>query len=120
MEKICEICGKIFMRADNLKRHIQAVHQNGEAQCTKCGKTFARADNLKRHVEAVHRNDEVQCEKCFKNFNRKDIMEGHQKKCCVCRLCGVDFSNSLELVRHHCAERSGSKSRPQKKRTDSR
>ena len=105
MEKICEICGKTFTRADNLKRHIQAVHRNGEVQCTKCGKTFARADNLKRHVEAVHRNDEVQCEKCFKKFNRKDIMERLKKKCCVCRLCGVDFSNSLELARHHCAEK---------------
>ena len=73
-----------------------------------------------RHIEAVHQNVEVQCEKCFKKFNRKDAMKRHQQKCCICRLCDVDFSNSLELARHHCTERSGSKSRPQKKRTDSR
>ena len=120
MEKICEICGKTFTRARDLKRHVATFHQNVEVQCAKCGKTFTRVDSLKRHVEAVHRNDEVQCKKCFKIFNRKDIMERHQQKCCVCRLCGVDFSNSLELARHHCAEKNGSKAKPHKKRTDSR
>ena len=84
--------------------------------------TFTRVDSLKRHVATVHQNAKVQCEKCFKKFNRKDIMERHQQKCGVCRLCGVNFSNSLELARHHCAERkiSGPASRPQKKRTDFR
>ena len=98
----------------------QCTHSKMEKICEICGKTFTRARNLKRHIEAVHQNAEVQCEKCFKKFNRKDIMERHQQKCCVCRLCGVDFSNSLELTRHHCVKKSGSKSKPQKKRTDSR
>ena len=90
-----------------------------EKICEICGKTFTRVSSLKRHAEAVHQNAEMQCEKCFKKFNRKDVMERHQQKCCVCRLCGVNFSNSLELVRHHCAERkrSGLAPRPQKKRT---
>ena len=98
----------------------QNTHSKMEKICEICGKTFTRVSSLKRHVATVHQKVEVQCEKCFKKFNRRDIMERHRQKCCVCRLCGVNFANSLELVRHHCAERSDSKSRPQKKRTDSR
>ena len=98
----------------------QNTHSKMENICEICGKTFARVDSLKRHIEAVHQNAEVQCEKCFKKFNRKDIMERHRQKCCICRLCGVGFSNSLELARHHCAEKSGSKTKPHKKRTNSR
>ena len=98
----------------------QNTHSKMENICEICGKTFARVDSLKRHIETVHQKVEVQCEKCFKKFNRKDAMKRHQEKCCVCRLCGVDFSNSLELARHHCTEKRGSKAKPHKKRTDSR
>ncbi len=98
----------------------QNTHSKMEKICEICGKTFTRARDLKRHIETVHQNAEVQCEKCFKKFNRKDVMKRHQEKCCVCRLCGVDFSNSLELARHHCTEKRGSKAKPHKKRTDSR
>ena len=98
----------------------QDIHSKMEIICEICGKTFTRVDNFKRHVATAHQKVEVQCEKCFKKFNRKDAMKRHQEKCCICRLCGVDFSNSLELARHHCAERSGSKAKPHKKRTDPR
>ena len=98
----------------------QCAHSKMEKICEICGKIFTRARDLKRHVATVHQNVEVQCEKCFKKFNCKDAMKRHQQKCCVCRLFGVDFSNSLELARHHCAEKSGSKAKPHKKRTDSR
>ena len=98
----------------------QNTHLKMEKRCEIYGKIFTRARDLKRHIATIHQNAEVQCEKCFKKFNRKNIMEKHQQKCCVCRLCGVNFSNSLELARHHYAERSGTKSKPQKKRTDFR
>ena len=95
--------------------------ENRENCVRDCGKTVTRARNLKRHIAAVHQNAEVQCEKCFEKFNCKDVMKRHKQKCCVCRLCGVNFSNSLELARHHCTERKEKRSggptlKPQKKR----
>ena len=98
----------------------QCTHSKMEKICEICGKTFTRARNLKRHITTVHQNAEVQCEKCFKKFNRKDAMERHQQKCSICRLCGANFSNSLEPARHHCAERSSPGQDHRKKRTDSR
>ena len=73
--------------------------------CEICGEIFTRARDVKRHAAAVHQNTEVQCEKCFKKFNCKDVMEKHKLKCCVCRLCGVDLPNSIELARHNCGGR---------------
>ena len=87
--------------------------------CEICSKIFTRARNLRRHFAAVHQNAKVQCEKFFKKFNRKDAMD--KQKFCVCRLCGVSFSTSLELARYHCTERKekrsgGPASMPQKKK----
>ena len=73
--------------------------------CETCAKTFTRARNHKRQVTAVYQNADVQHEKCFTKFSPKDLMEKHKLNCCACRLCGVNFPNSLELARHYCSER---------------
>ena len=46
----CEICGKIFTRARNLKRH-QSVHTNvGNYKCEFCSKAFAENYLLQQHL----------------------------------------------------------------------
>lgn len=44
----CTICNKIFNREDNLKRHIQTVHEkdSGKFICQICQKKLSRRDYL--------------------------------------------------------------------------
>ena len=53
--KKCDLCGKSFTQAGNLKKHINSVH-NGQKdhKCDLCLKTFSEAGKLKRHINAVH------------------------------------------------------------------
>jgi len=40
--------------------------------CDRCGKVFTRSDNLGRHVKRVHSEEKVfECHKCPKKFSRK-------------------------------------------------
>ena len=51
----CESCCKSFSRADNLKRHIQTVHEgHKDHKCKSCGKSFSQAGDLKKHIHTVH------------------------------------------------------------------
>ena len=51
---ICHICGKVFFRNDNVKRHMLSHRGEKKFKCPTCGKNFARADNLVRHIRRLH------------------------------------------------------------------
>ncbi|KZP06423.1 hypothetical protein FIBSPDRAFT_762036, partial [Athelia psychrophila] len=49
-------CGKCFIRAEHLKRHIRSIHTDEKPHpCPKkgCDRTFSRRDNLGQHLR-VH------------------------------------------------------------------
>jgi len=52
---LCDVCGKNFNDASNLKRH-KLTHNTVEKpfKCELCDKAFARSDHLKKHVATVH------------------------------------------------------------------
>ncbi|KAI8985934.1 hypothetical protein BDB01DRAFT_687926, partial [Pilobolus umbonatus] len=46
-------CGKIFRRAEHLKRHSRSIHTKEKpykCQYESCGKCFSRSDNLSQHM----------------------------------------------------------------------
>ncbi|ORX90831.1 hypothetical protein K493DRAFT_162601, partial [Basidiobolus meristosporus CBS 931.73] len=51
-------CGKVFKRAEHLKRHVRSIHTLEKPfPCPHptCTKRFSRSDNLNQHIR-VHRN----------------------------------------------------------------
>ena len=52
----CPLCSDWFK---NLSCHLYQVHKKGNQQtCEQCGKVFSRGDDLRRHMEKLH-NKEV-------------------------------------------------------------
>ena len=48
----CESCCKSFSRADNLKRHIQTVHEgHKDHKCEFCKKKFSTKAHLNYHIK---------------------------------------------------------------------
>ena len=50
-DKQCRICGKVYTRGSDLKRHEQSQHGAKSYHCHFCGKLFSRSDTLTRHVK---------------------------------------------------------------------
>ena len=54
-DHICDECGRLFSRANHLKRHKENVHtQKKRLECSKCKKKFGRLDNFMRHEKACN------------------------------------------------------------------
>ncbi len=95
----CNECFKIFLRKDNLDRHIKTIHiQNNNFKCDICFSTFLRKDGLDRHINTVHlktvhiQNNQFSCNICSTTFSRKDgldrhIKSVHEKEQIKCQYC---------------------------------
>jgi hypothetical protein len=56
---VCTVegCGKAYIRAEHLKRHVRSIHTNDKPyECPHpgCGREFSRYDNLCQHFKGVH------------------------------------------------------------------
>ena len=50
----CEWCGRSFLKASHLVRHVRSHVHEKPFSCQACGKAFARVDALQRHERTVH------------------------------------------------------------------
>ncbi|KAL4077965.1 STE like transcription factor-domain-containing protein [Scleroderma citrinum] len=50
-------CGRLFKRAEHLKRHLRTHTMERPYQCDKCQKRFSRSDNLNQHLRIHARGD---------------------------------------------------------------
>ncbi|XP_076460728.1 uncharacterized protein LOC143293577 isoform X22 [Babylonia areolata] len=75
----CELCGKKFKHARNIKRHYQVCHQMYVLPCEHCTQFFSRTDKLRAHLREKH---------------------GIGEKL-VCRLCKQHFPGDLYLEKHY-------------------
>ena len=51
----CPECSRVFALKNNLKKHIEAVHEGKKPfVCPRKSSRFARKQDLNRHVKAVH------------------------------------------------------------------
>lgn len=81
-QHLCEICGLIFSRTTNLRRHLETHKERAtKISCPKCDATFGRMDNLRSHNKLVHEvsTHSYVCPHCLKGFGKKFSMMRHFK-----------------------------------------
>lgn len=93
----CIICGKIFLKKYNLKRHLLNLHNirestkppinTGSFSCDKCDQKFKRKDILLRHSKRMH-----------SSLVEKEAAWGKKKTCSLC-----DRIYSGDIIHHYAA-----------------
>ena len=104
----CNQCDKEFNDGSNLRIHKDAVHEI-KFKCNLCEKAFAAKRNLKLHIESIHKGVKYPCIECDKQFTHPTHLSVHVKskheKGYSCPDCGIVFSASYTLKKHHCGTR---------------
>jgi len=85
MPFVCDVCGKGFVKATQLRKHRESVHLKiKEWICEECGEGFTCGATLKRH-KLIHTGERpFACEICGQRFRQKEVLKthvkGHQEK----------------------------------------
>ncbi|XP_002741063.1 uncharacterized protein LOC100368392 [Saccoglossus kowalevskii] len=100
----CSDCGYETNRRNNLKRHINTMHELCEKKLECCGLEFSSKAELRKHIQSKHREG-YNCTVCRKNFCRKALLKRHLtvhsgQKEFSCELCGYATSHKSNLERH--------------------
>ncbi|KAH7698476.1 Protein kinase, partial [Aphelenchoides avenae] len=76
----CDVCGTIHRHPVALAKHKRRAHSKAEHRCEHCGKTFVRASDLRKHV-AIHdeKREEYQCGRCPQTFTSHRGRERHTR-----------------------------------------
>ena len=70
---MCEMCGKYFYDANDLKKHSENEHGDGSDKvCDKCGNIYKSKMELRQHMEEQHpkvdkKKIQMHCEFCTKS-----------------------------------------------------
>ena len=77
LRHVCDRCGKGFVAAARLRRHISEMHDTGsQHRCLVCQATFANAGNLQRHSR-LHSSvpRPYVCQLCQRSFTQKSSLQ---------------------------------------------
>ncbi|GAB0094060.1 hypothetical protein DMENIID0001_092810 [Sergentomyia squamirostris] len=109
----CADCEEIFPNHYYLSKHRATKHEDSkETICSICNHEFSTKQNLKRHIEDIHEKGEkskddkaFQCSQCDLSFKNHYYLTKHQgihtsKKKNVCPICGQEYSTKQNLRRH--------------------
>ncbi|XP_050091773.1 transcription factor E4F1-like [Anopheles aquasalis] len=77
---VCDVrdCGKAFRRPNALKHHSLS-HRTKRYQCQSCGKEFVDARNLERHLKTHSKLKGYKCSLCGVTSTRRDNIVRHAK-----------------------------------------
>ena len=103
--KECENCGKQFVSASSLRKHIMKVHKGTKPfKCKHCDKSYFSKINLKHHEIRNHTSGKLkfQCDfnACEKSFDNVIELKEHKQNDHVgdkmnhnCKYCGKGYNN---------------------------
>ncbi|KPJ19894.1 Zinc finger protein 850 [Papilio machaon] len=115
---VCEYCSQTFLLKKNLANHIKKVHKDENIfKCVECGKKFISAHTLDKHLTTDHKTFILQCPKCpevlgSRYLKKRHLALVHDEKTyqIPCELCHKVYLSKSALVRHnlrvHVRERS--------------
>ncbi|XP_049797367.1 zinc finger protein 708-like isoform X4 [Schistocerca nitens] len=101
----CDICGKYFAGAGNLKKHGLIHTRKKPHKCTNCGKSFPFPSHLKKHVFLHTGKKPHKCELCGQSFASRSTLNRHTlihtgRKSHKCEICGKSFARTSNLKAH--------------------
>ena len=100
----CPQCSYTTNRLNNLKRHVQTMHEVLTEPIDCCEQIFISKAHFRAHVNTEHRCG-YHCDTCRRTFCRKALLRRHQsihsgQKAFVCRICSYSTSHKGNLDRH--------------------
>jgi uncharacterized Zn-finger protein len=100
----CSQCSYTTNRLNNLKRHIQTMHEILSEPIDCCDQFFVSKAHFRAHVNTEHRCG-YHCDTCQRTFCRKALLKRHQsihsgQKAFVCPICSYSTSHKGNLDRH--------------------
>uniref|UniRef100_A0A7S2ZRL1 C2H2-type domain-containing protein n=1 Tax=Rhodosorus marinus TaxID=101924 RepID=A0A7S2ZRL1_9RHOD len=107
-ENQCPLCGGIFMRKYEMKRHYRTVHLGERGfTCEFCDKKFIHKTHLRDHISSVHDGvSQAVCSECGKGFatraklNRHVLAVHEKRRLHRCEECGKEFFQRSDLKKH--------------------
>ena len=78
----CNICGKLYRNAYNLRTHMEVMHTTHvQAQCPMCGIKVKNKKTLAGHIKRIHEQVEPKylCHLCPASFRVQNYLNGHLK-----------------------------------------
>ena len=108
---LCTSCGSRFPTINELKRHIDSVHEKLKPfKCTVCDQCFSRKSHMNTHMATVHEGQKpFKCDICETRFTSKSSLKQHilvihenkkLDKCYKCSLCDSQYKKSSRLKEH--------------------
>ena len=115
----CNKCNMKFSVPSSLYTHKKSLHSDTDVKsCEQCPYKTSRIDNLKTHIEAVHESKglpyekQFQCSKCdyrtvHKGYLRSHLQTVHGSYNVICHQCNFKALTQIQLNNHIKFEHEG-------------
>ena len=102
----CQYCGKIFLWAGGMRKHIKIVHLKITSfTCELCGKIFVREDSFRKHIHIHAKVRPFKCTHCERGFNTNSRKNTHERTHMgifnfSCAYCSKQFTTNMIKIQH--------------------